>query len=223
MEEFKCVLRDCMLTDLRFKGSKYTYSNKRKGENETKVRLGRAIATQQWREKFPNCKVSHLTTYVSDHCPLLVDLDADASRGKSKIFRFEPMWFRHEKLKEFVDNCWSMELSTMSNVSDKLKELSKRLYKWNANTFGNVQHNIRRLKKDLDTIRECPRTEEVVAHEVKVVEVMDEWLLREEILWKQRSRADWLKEEDSNTRFFYAKASSRRRRNRDGPRNWDRG
>jgi hypothetical protein len=43
---------------------------------------------------------------------------------------------------------------------------------------------------------------------------LNELLLKEEIMAKQRSRADWLRAGDRNTGFFHAQASARRTRNR---------
>ncbi|KAL0410749.1 UNVERIFIED_CONTAM: hypothetical protein Slati_3664600 [Sesamum latifolium] len=44
-------------------------------------------------------------------------------------------------------------------------------------------------------------------------EQLDECLVREEIMWKQRGKAQWLQEGDMNTAFFHARASARLRKN----------
>lgn len=43
---------------------------------------------------------------------------------------------------------------------------------------------------------------------------INEILIREEIIWNQRSRALWIKWDDRNTSFFHATASQRRRKSR---------
>ena len=42
---------------------------------------------------------------------------------------------------------------------------------------------------------------------------LDDFLLKQEIYWAQRSRVAWLKHGDRNTKFFHSKASQQRRRN----------
>ena len=49
---------------------------------------------------------------------------------------------------------------------------------------------------------------------VKEEKHIDGLFLEQEIYWKQRSRIDWLSKGDKNTKIFYAKASSRKRKNK---------
>ncbi|XP_059451038.1 uncharacterized protein LOC132181824 [Corylus avellana] len=65
----------------------------------------------------------------------------------------------------------------------------------------------------IGVIQASPHSSSSAAREVVLQKALQEQLLREEILWKQKSRELWLSCTDLNTKFFHASNACRRRYN----------
>ena len=110
VELFREALDDCKLEDLGYHGYPYTWNNKRPGDANTKVRLERAVATREWRDKFPLSKLFHLSPYASDHLPILLQMKSYAKHGANRSggFKFEEAWLMWEECGGVVENAWNM-------------------------------------------------------------------------------------------------------------------
>ncbi|GKA00402.1 hypothetical protein Tco_0672952 [Tanacetum coccineum] len=88
------------------------------------------------------------------------------------------------------------------------------LYTWNWSKFRHVQRELKQKTAQLEKLQIDQHTRDTSADESKLQGEIKELLIREEILWRQHGRVQWLKEGDINTRFFHFNASNRRRRNK---------
>ncbi|CAM8924063.1 unnamed protein product [Rhodiola kirilowii] len=213
MRKFRRALVDCDLRDIGFTGPCFTYSNRRKGGEETRVRLDRVVANRNWLSRFPEASVENGWALHSDHRPLILSLQkvkAASMRKSDPSFRFEPMWLRDTSFKEDVRSIWRDVGGRYVDMKDKLWACGKELQRWNAQKFGNVQKKIKELKEYINALQSKPRTMMVVEREEEASRKLDEWLAREELLWRQRARTEWLKDGDKNTAFFKAKSTQRR-------------
>lgn len=95
----------------------------------------------------------------------------------------------------------------------KFKVSKASLKHWNLLHFGNIQLKIKSLLSEINSIQCASPDPDLQAREEGLQHALQEELLHEESLWKQKSRDLWLSSSDLNTKFFHASTAIRRRSN----------
>ncbi|CAK9147551.1 unnamed protein product [Ilex paraguariensis] len=133
-----------------------------------------------------------------------------------KPFRFEAYWIDEQQCGEVIRDSWSVDVngSTMYRLKQRLRNCTTELKRWSLTHFKNNRKQIENLKDRLVEIQNghVHNTAQNEAKEIKA-EVDKIWK-REEMYWCQRSRLNWLKYGDRNTKFFHTTTSQRRQRNK---------
>jgi hypothetical protein len=155
MEDFRNVLSDCNMQDLGYRGLPWTYNNKKKGDQNVKVRLDRAVACPKWSSMFPQAEVTHIVSSRSDHCLVLLDLENKRKgRKTTKTQRYEMVWEREESLPDEINTAWEGHVSAgnLQEIHQTLKSTMVCLKDWSTNFFGAVSKEIADLKTKLERL-----------------------------------------------------------------------
>ncbi|XP_061354883.1 uncharacterized protein LOC133299442 [Gastrolobium bilobum] len=126
---------------------------------------------------------------VLDKLPIMILNETYSSPPlEAKHFIFLASWLTLEDFGRVVKNSWE-KFDNWSPARDDF-EIEAKL--WHQNVFD---HNTKLLQKSL-------------WRDLRAI------LLREEMAWFQRSRCNWMKFRDKNTKFFHSTTISRRRHNK---------
>lgn len=93
-----------------------------------------------------------------------------------------------------------------------LKQCAADLSSWSHSVFGRIPKQIQVKRKTLQSLF-LQDTDGWHGAEInRLRKDLNDLLDSEEIFWNQRSRVQWLKEGDRNTKFFHHRASERRKK-----------
>jgi len=137
-----------------------------------------------------------------------------------KPFRFLDIWQEDKEFENFVKRKWEsyvVQGNEFVVVKEKLKMLKSDLKGWNKEVFGytdKIKLDILRKIQELDMRDDIDDLEEDKIRERReLLSQLQDINVRNESLLQQKSRALWLKQGDTNSKYFHASIKWRRLRN----------
>ena len=152
IDVFCDALDHYQLQDLGFRGYKYTWNNKRSGDANTILRLDRAMATMDWRARFPFSSVTHLPPHASDHLPILLQVQGckKLRQKGQKGFKFEEAWLLSDECEGVIKIAWekgSIDALGLGLAKQKIATCAMELQAWGSSNSQPDSKEIKKLQK----------------------------------------------------------------------------
>ncbi|KAL0310434.1 UNVERIFIED_CONTAM: hypothetical protein Scaly_2928700 [Sesamum calycinum] len=216
MTEFRNCIMTTGLIHLPFTGCPYSWHNCSEGSRSLWKRLDRMLVNEAWLDKWPDSAYLVALPSTSDHSPLIIQ---GGNRGTDHgLFRFDNYLAKRSGFIASVNRIWQHKIpgTAMYEVVHKLKAL-KTTFRQQRKAIGNLSENVKLAKDFLDKAQELFTTykEDVLLHLVKCCRMVYSVAVKmEENMLHQRSKLQWLKHGDQNSKIFFRKVNSMRAKQR---------
>lgn len=157
----------------------------------------------------------------SDHWPVLMEIKG-IGNPRNRPFRFENIWLSHPDFINNIEKWWAEDLqiqgSSMFLLHKRLKHIKMKLKVWNKNIFRNIFAGKKSVENKILELNQTLIKEGFDKDKNEQAEKYHlEWeklCKQEEVFWKQKSRVQWLKEGERNTKFFHGSTIANQTHNR---------
>ncbi|GLU02749.1 hypothetical protein SLE2022_199870 [Rubroshorea leprosula] len=215
MREFDAFIHNNELCDLPLIGRKYTWYN---SNGQQMSRIDRFLFSEDWMSKWGEMKQWGLKRSVSDHCPLMIK-NEQVDWGP-KPFRFFDVWLDQPGCKEVITSVWSdSQVQGWSGfkLKEKLRSTKKALKEWSSKSNREMEGKIKEAELLIASIDEKGEQHQLSDNDIELrrnsfIELWKSLKIKERMS-QQKSRKQWLKEGDANTKFFHRSIKGRWSRN----------
>ena len=180
-------------------------------------KLDRSLQKKCSLDKFPNAVTEFLNPGLSNHCPLIVNLDNSLNPCLKKYcpFKFFNFWADYPAFLNLVKDAWNIEVygTLMYKLTKKHRCVKTRLKAFNFHVFANVREKVVEDREALHRAQVAllgnPNDTGLVGNVKVCLKNFHDLALVEEGFLKQKSRIQWLKLGNKNSNFFHRVVKAR--------------
>jgi len=151
IRSFQEAVNDCHLFDMPLLGYQFTWFKSIGTDASKEARIDRALVTSSWQSLFPNASLQTLVAPMSDHTPLLLQLDPIPWKQPHLSFKFNNAWLLEPELINLVRNNWEHYPTT--NMIAKLNYCVGDIKVWSHSAIPNFKHLINKQRTSIEESR----------------------------------------------------------------------
>jgi hypothetical protein len=179
-----------------------------------KERLDKGLASPSWVHLHLKFSLIHLSAFNSDHNPISLNTNT-TSCFLPRPFLFEEFWSNDSSYGQVIETTWHKFIPNHPTVClpKKLNNTKYALLKWNSLHFGNIHKKIKETLNLIDYVQQVSPSSSSFELEVSLKLDLVNLLVKEESLWRSKSKKTWLICKDLNTKYFHTSTLIKRRAN----------